>query len=661
MLKEQKYHWFWVMAKFSWFIILGLFAIGCQPTDTEPNFSGQVTVNATATPTQNPIYQTNESPSNSLFSSDEYSDVDIYRTILQRYADVLSDPMLPQETRTALLEEQAIMVADATAWAVPISTIDPSVDWNATAESIRATVYATPYVSPTPIRGMLYGELAEGDPRNPAQTNTGWLGYVQGVEIGVIVGRFGWGIETGYLGLVDLYDYSIASSSVYTQPIGEGITETLKLQAVLEDRYLVMEVFDYAEVKQPNSIGTGEMYYFDMVAREFLPQPMAELWIENFPGGGGHTLQAVATPTTPPIFSTAVPSGPTLHWNTQHSQDCWGSGGWSVPANNLPTNGQQSISAQVITTYYLTCFNPVVHTTAWTAPDTGSLMVTSDFRANNQAPLFTSPNTPITLQWGASYSSGQNCQASGAWSGTKGRMGTEQLAGLTTGKYLFTLTCEGEILSVLVIVANPLPTPTPTPTPSPTATATPSPTPTPAPLVLQRVVQQGSDDADQNLTTGQTFLYNSKLNVASNGSTPYLVGLRFQNITIPAGATILNATLQLEAEGTHSGTTVVEIYGQASDNPTKFTETYGDISSRPRTTAFTTWNVPPWVDTGGVSDWDDSVNLAAIVQELINRPNWQSGNALAFIIEGEGRRVAGSFNGSTNANAPVLHITYTVP
>jgi hypothetical protein len=106
---------------------------------------------------------------------------------------------------------------------------------------------------------------------------------------------------------------------------------------------------------------------------------------------------------------------------------------------------------------------------------------------------------------------------------------------------------------------------------------------------------------------------------------------------------------------------VVEIYGQGSDNPTKFTETYGDVSARPRTTAFTTWNVPPWVNSGGTTDWYGSPDLAAVVQELINRPGWQSGHALAFIIEGNGQRAAGSFNGASSADAPVLHITYTVP
>ena len=36
-------------------------------------------------------------------------------------------------------------------------------------------------------------------------------------------------------------------------------------------------------------------------------------------------------------------------------------------------------------------------------------------------------------------------------------------------------------------------------------------------------------------------------------------------------------------------------------------------------------------------------DLAAIVQEIINREGWQEGNAMAFIFNGSGTRTAESF------------------
>ncbi len=44
-----------------------------------------------------------------------------------------------------------------------------------------------------------------------------------------------------------------------------------------------------------------------------------------------------------------------------------------------------------------------------------------------------------------------------------------------------------------------------------------------------------------------------------------------------------------------------------------------------------------------------------IVQELVSRPGWASGNAIVLIFTGSGRRVADSFEGSAPA---VLHVVY---
>jgi len=48
-----------------------------------------------------------------------------------------------------------------------------------------------------------------------------------------------------------------------------------------------------------------------------------------------------------------------------------------------------------------------------------------------------------------------------------------------------------------------------------------------------------------------------------------------------------------------------------------------------------------------------------VIQEIISRPGWQSGNALAIIISGSGTRTATAYNKSPAA-APLLHIKYTV-
>ncbi len=72
----------------------------------------------------------------------------------------------------------------------------------------------------------------------------------------------------------------------------------LSLIAVIDDQYLIMEALDN------DALGTGKMYYFDMVAREFMSQTTAELQITNFP------LQAEATPTPPIAITNSIPHTP---------------------------------------------------------------------------------------------------------------------------------------------------------------------------------------------------------------------------------------------------------------------------------------------------------------------------------------------------------------
>jgi hypothetical protein len=47
-----------------------------------------------------------------------------------------------------------------------------------------------------------------------------------------------------------------------------------------------------------------------------------------------------------------------------------------------------------------------------------------------------------------------------------------------------------------------------------------------------------------------------------------------------------------------------------------------------------------------------------VIQEIVNRSGWASGNALALIVTGTGERVAESYDGSA---APELHIEYLTP
>ena len=53
----------------------------------------------------------------------------------------------------------------------------------------------------------------------------------------------------------------------------------------------------------------------------------------------------------------------------------------------------------------------------------------------------------------------------------------------------------------------------------------------------------------------------------------------------------------------------------------------------------------------------DEVDEVGAVQELVDRPDWSSGNAVVLLVSGSGSRVAESYNGGAGV-APELVIDY---
>ncbi|MBD2355861.1 carboxypeptidase regulatory-like domain-containing protein [Tolypothrix sp. FACHB-123] len=180
-----------------------------------------------------------------------------------------------------------------------------------------------------------------------------------------------------------------------------------------------------------------------------------------------------------------------------------------------------------------------------------------------------------------------------------------------------------------------------------------------APTVIQVRVANSSDDAEQSLS-GSMSLTSTDLELIRDGSRDQLVGLRFVGVNIPQGANITNAYIQFKVDELTSVATNLTIRGQDADNAATFTTTRGDISSRLLTDANAVWNsVPTWNTMGAAGVDQRTPNLAAVIQEIVNRPGWSSGNALATIISGTGERVAESFDGD-RLGAPLLHVEFTV-
>lgn len=176
----------------------------------------------------------------------------------------------------------------------------------------------------------------------------------------------------------------------------------------------------------------------------------------------------------------------------------------------------------------------------------------------------------------------------------------------------------------------------------------------PSSIIDVRVIAS-ADDAEEK-AGGSVSLTSPDLELVYDGNNQ-TVGLRFQNVTIPAGATIITAYVQFTVDEQSTAATSLVIEGQATLNPTTFSASSRDVSNRPRTNAAVAWIPVAWATVGEAAEAQRTPNLAAIVQELVNQPGWSSGQALVLLITGTGERVAEAYDGEV-AKAPLLHVEY---
>jgi hypothetical protein len=168
-------------------------------------------------------------------------------------------------------------------------------------------------------------------------------------------------------------------------------------------------------------------------------------------------------------------------------------------------------------------------------------------------------------------------------------------------------------------------------------------------------VASSSDDAEE-ASSGKVNLTSSDLELVQEKS-KQVVGIRFANISIPQGATITKAYIQFAVDEVNSERTNLKIYIQNSANAQTFNSRYNNITSRDKINNSVNWMVQPWDNFGDRDSTQKTPNLKNLVQQIVNMENWYSDNAIAFIIDGDGKRVAISYDNDKKL-APMLHIEY---
>ena len=177
--------------------------------------------------------------------------------------------------------------------------------------------------------------------------------------------------------------------------------------------------------------------------------------------------------------------------------------------------------------------------------------------------------------------------------------------------------------------------------------------------ILERRVNAGNDDAEENLVTGSVSISSSDLELINDG-TDQRVGVRFKEIGLPKNTVVTRAYIQFTAHETSAGSGTLSLRCQAADNAPAFTTTQYDITSRPRTSINVLWSPAAW-NAGQAGENQRTPDLSAIIMEILSRPGWTSNNAIAFIVTGTTnfKRVAKAYNVSPS-QAPLLHIEYSL-
>ena len=178
------------------------------------------------------------------------------------------------------------------------------------------------------------------------------------------------------------------------------------------------------------------------------------------------------------------------------------------------------------------------------------------------------------------------------------------------------------------------------------------------PQQLDVSIATGADDAEES-AAGVMSLASTDIELVADGSKGnQIIGLRFTGVAIPPGATITAGAIQFTTDEASSDPTTVTIQAQDADSAAPFTGAAFNLSTRPRTSAGVSWSPPAWPTVGVAGVDQRTPDLATIVQAVVARAGWTSGNALAFIITGTGHRVASAFEKGASVRAR-LHVEFT--
>jgi chitinase len=175
------------------------------------------------------------------------------------------------------------------------------------------------------------------------------------------------------------------------------------------------------------------------------------------------------------------------------------------------------------------------------------------------------------------------------------------------------------------------------------------------PVTATFQIVAGADDVNQD---GAALAVDGSTVWMGNGAAVSYTGLRFLGVSIPRNATITSARLEVNPAATQWITLAFEYGIEAAGNSPAFSAANLPsqrtlLATRATHSSNVQWTAGTWVTLDPIT---------AIVQELVTRQDWTSGNALTLLLRGTSspwaRKLARAFE-DTPSLAPRLVITYS--
>ena len=175
-------------------------------------------------------------------------------------------------------------------------------------------------------------------------------------------------------------------------------------------------------------------------------------------------------------------------------------------------------------------------------------------------------------------------------------------------------------------------------------------------IQLSIPIISGNNDVEEQ-TAGQMYINSTDLELTEDGD-PQIIGLHFEDINIPIGASINAAYIQFATDEISTSNCNLEIRAEAVSDATAFTAEDYNVSDRTTTNEFTEWAPNNWIVLNAAGAAQQTPDLLTVLQAIVDQTSWTAGNDLNFIISGSGKRTAIAFEANPDL-APRLEIEYS--